>query len=348
MKWNILALLALVSILPHPAVAQEEPLCIEPGTDLWTTGGTGSSVIQSFPPGFFCPFSPALDLDIQLRGEPLLPGTALGSTDTVVERFEPLCLQIGESGETLVAVRALCLKGTTDIAIPNCGTWQVVATTGSSDDPERQIEEIQSGEVVSPLNITRTHDSGGTFTSSLLVSARLVFTQGSTSREAETVVQFDDVTGTWATSPGDGGLQVGDFDLDTTCGNVPVLASLPGNGNGFHPGWDSSVSPTVAVPVAHRGDDERHKVQPVPPADPCPPEVVQLLGDTRQEESVSAELGFQVLSIDGGISTSSGDRVGILVPCRIATEEAEQVIVPEGNVRSILTVRPVITGSASQ
>lgn len=350
MRWIfalVFVLVALVSALvATPAVAQNP--CIPPGIDLWTTGGTGSSVLQSFPAGFFCPSSPALTLDIQLRGEPLLPGTEIGDTDTVVQRLDEVCVDVGGEGETLIVVRALCLRETAPISIPGCGTWQVTATTASTDDPELQIAEIEEGSVVSPMRITRTHENGGTFTSSLLVRARLTFTQGAASRQAETEVQFEEVTGTWASAPGAGGIVIGGLDLNTLCGGVEVIVpDLPGNDGGFHPGWDSSVTPTVPESVAHRGSDENHFVRPIPPPDPCSPEVVELLGAAQEQEAISNVLGFRVFSIDGQKQTSLGRRVGILVPCRVATEAEDLIVVPEKDIRHVLTVQPS-TGTVGQ
>ena len=88
-------------------------------------------------------------------------------------------------------------------------------------------------------------------------------------------------------------------------------------------------------------------MRPIPPSDPCSTDVVELLGAAQEEKNLSAEMGFKVFSINGQEQTSSGQRVGILLPCRVSNEFEEMIVVPEEDVRHVLTVQPS-TGSVGQ
>jgi hypothetical protein len=141
------------------------------GTDVWVTQpGTSHQDFNPnpIPPDFFAPGSQPFSGIIHFNGDPLGP---FGPVDTIVERlaFAPLpgC---GSEVTIPIEIVALSLTSVNPITITNNlgppTQWDVRVTL-SSNTPQ------QPGN----MTIRKTHPNGGTFSSTLFVQAKFIFTE---------------------------------------------------------------------------------------------------------------------------------------------------------------------------
>lgn len=270
------AVLVLVSAPALSALTRTSAtlLQLDPGIDLWITASSGTSTAVTIPAGFFCPDSPSWSGTLFLAGEPLVTDrpTETGAADTVIERLDTAIFDSNGVATTRIQVRAISLTSTDIVTVNPCDgvqkSWEV---KGVQLRP-RTSEEIANGDFITELTIQRgAHGDGGTFSGTLEVPAKIVFTHGSEVRELPQDVTFlipaqSEPAPPWASAPGSGGLVVtDDVTVDVDCDGVPET-QLPGTSN-FHPGWDSSGGTTVAVSVNHDAGDHLHWVGPLPDGD---------------------------------------------------------------------------------
>jgi len=164
---SALPALLLAALVAAPAAAN-----IIAGTDVFVTQPGYSS--QDFtpnpiPPGFFAPGSDPFTGIIYFNGSPL--GGPFGPVDTIVERmaFAPLPA-CGDSFTVPIELVALSLVSVSPITVtygPNpAQTWNVRVTLSSVTMPQ------PSGS----MTIRKTHANGGTFSSTLPVQPKFIFT----------------------------------------------------------------------------------------------------------------------------------------------------------------------------
>src|SRR6185369_4086271 len=162
-RFSCLVSCAVLLAAAIPAAAQ--PITVNPGDDGWVTPSGGTSVnLAAYPTtsvfGSAVTFSPSL---VSLVGSPI-DSTNLGSTDTIVERYNSVFLpSIGSTGTTTLEIQALRLVGNT--AASNGKTYQVKVC----------LSEWHSGSL-GTMNLKLTAPNGGSFTSSFPVLPKLIFT----------------------------------------------------------------------------------------------------------------------------------------------------------------------------
>ena len=241
------------------------PSVVESGMDLWETPGGGSTFLDSdLPPGFFnlddggnsCVPSGFVTSDpvtaaMPLVGVPLTtaPSGVLGPTDTIVVRQGPADLPLpGSSAVVPIEIVALSLQSANPITVTYDGgaastQWSVRACLSSSPQTPGSMT-ITRGQCVG---------EGGTFTSSLPVLPRLVFTRispppappcsGVITLDYGTAslppIVFTTANGSWfPDSPPGMGLvaaPVPGVQVDRNC-DGSVETSLPATSANFHPG----------------------------------------------------------------------------------------------------------------
>jgi hypothetical protein len=150
---------------------------IEPGVDLWTTP-PGSTFDNHFsdvpiPAGFFDPGSEPFTGIINFQGAPLTtdPLGALGSTDAVVLRRDRAAMLLDGPPETVPI----------EIVALNLVSIQPITVTYQSSPPElwdvRVTLSSQQPQQLGQMTITKDCCNGGTFTSTLPVTPKFIFTR---------------------------------------------------------------------------------------------------------------------------------------------------------------------------
>lgn len=161
--------LGVLGLLTTTARVEADPLTISAGDDLLVTNA--GTLLGTIHADFFGPGSDPFT-DVLLVGVPLSPGD-FGDADTIVRRKDPLdfvdisavALQVPIEIIALNLVNAVPIFVTFDGGqFPEEWNLRVCLTTGVSQPP-------------STMDITRTHENGGTFTSELHVTATLIATK---------------------------------------------------------------------------------------------------------------------------------------------------------------------------
>jgi hypothetical protein len=178
-----------------------------PGIDLWVTPGTGISTEDfadnPIPAGFFDPGSDPFTGIITWQGSPLpnLGGPSLGPTDTVVSRPVTAELPIVGSQDTIpIEIVALNLVSVQPITVTYNGgqnpeSWNVAACLSATAQSQ------------GTMTISRDCDNGGTFSSTLPVRPKLIFTRASPpairtlDQGAAGEIQFATTGGRWLYNP---------------------------------------------------------------------------------------------------------------------------------------------------
>ena len=163
----VLPVLLLAALVAAPAAAN-----INAGTDVFVTQPGYS--YQDFtpnpiPPGFFGPGSDPFTGTIYLNGSPLGP---FGPVDTIVERLGlaplPGC---GSEATVPIELVALSLVSVNPITVTYginpSQQWNVQVTLSSVTMPQPQGN----------MTIRKTHANGGTFSSTLFVQPKFIFTK---------------------------------------------------------------------------------------------------------------------------------------------------------------------------
>jgi hypothetical protein len=166
-----LAVAVLATLVPAAALAG----LIAPGVDLFKTPGNGSTY-QSFdsnpiPADFFGPGSDPFTGTVYFTGQPLAPTSALGPTDTVVER----------TGGTTTVCGGPQVDVPIEIVALSLVSVQPITVTYGGGSPE--LWDVRVGvsslgpQVPGTMTLTQTDPIGGTFSATLPVQPRLVFTR---------------------------------------------------------------------------------------------------------------------------------------------------------------------------
>jgi hypothetical protein len=210
---------------------------ILPGIDLWmtTAGGTAYWDFSAapLPADFFGPGSDPFDGRIYLKGTPLpnlLSPPSIHPADTVVERLGPASLPaVGTSDTISIEIRALSLVSIAPIQVTYSGInpepWQVEVMLSSS-----------LSQTVGRMTINHDCTAGGTFSATLPVQPRFIFT-----RLSDSVVREHDNTDLARTLTVPNGRWV-----HTPSPVFSVTTALPGavtdgDGDGV---WDDPLPPT--------------------------------------------------------------------------------------------------------
>jgi hypothetical protein len=166
-RWAVTLALLLAALAPAPAAA------VSAGVDLFVSQPGHSH--QDFtpnpiPPGFFAPGSLPFDGIIYFNGDPL--GGPFGQVDTIVERLFPTpVLACGQDFIVPIEIVALSLVSAQPITVNfNAAPdqlWNVRVTLSSITMPQPQGN----------MTIRKTHPNGGTFSSTLYVQPKFIFTQ---------------------------------------------------------------------------------------------------------------------------------------------------------------------------
>jgi hypothetical protein len=203
---------------------------VPPGLDLFTTPGVpaGTTVSNTsadfsstpIPAGFFCPTSPAYGGTAYFKGDPFNSiDFRWKLTDTIVRRLDVANLPNNGSSDIVpIEIVALSLVSIQPITVNCPGTdnvWNVkVCLSSVAAQPQGS------------MTIQRTDNEGGTFTSSLPVYARFLFTNPTTFIVKEfdagnlpSPVLFSTVSGVWS------------YDAPASMGVVTVPAGLNIDGN---------------------------------------------------------------------------------------------------------------------
>ncbi len=250
-----------------------------PGIDMFVTPGGATNVdftTMPIPANFFDPGSNPFADDVPLIGAPLTtsPANAVTPVDTIVERLAPAAVLpvCGASDTIPIEIRGLSLR--------SVGPITVSYNTGTENWDMAVFLSAVAPQVPGSMTISHDCSAGGTFTASLPVIPRLVFTRQSDAavRVLDTGLNMFTLTttnGHWlhsdpfigitTTGPG---LQV---DRDGNGGADPPM--LPGSSNFFAGlrGMPCSCSeePTTFFgrETFEEAPEERHGV--LPPAPNC-------------------------------------------------------------------------------
>jgi len=169
--WKVFMVLLGASLVPL-AKGDDVPK----GSDMFVTLDDGSTFIDfgdpdapAIPADFFGPGSVAFTELVPLKGAPLVCTVPCAGVDTIVERLATAVLPaLGSSAMVPVQIRALHLESTSPITV-----------TFSSGGPSTYDVEVFLSEVcpqgIGSMTINHEYPDGGTFTSELPVTAKVVF-----------------------------------------------------------------------------------------------------------------------------------------------------------------------------
>lgn len=268
-------------VVAEPAAADD----VLTGIDLLTTGPGEASTPLNLPAGFFDfgsePFIDTVALDGRALDQ--ITGDPIGATDTIVERLADASgLTCGNPAVIPIELVALRLHGEIEVNY----------TSGAREIWDIEVCRSSSSPSTGTMSIEHTCGEGGTFSSTLTVIPRLIFT-----RSSDGVQRFldpaDSVTltaaGSWVHDAQGQAATVGPgIQVDGDCDSV-ADAALPGTTN-FFPGFaagacdtcsqvgqgvpppaQSPTPPLTKDPVGHFADNHVHTVAPPPPPPPPPP-----------------------------------------------------------------------------
>jgi hypothetical protein len=226
---------------------------VNPGIDLFSTPGTGSTY-QDFrempiPADFFDPGSDPFSSTIAFKGSPLNPGV-LGPTDTIVKRNGATPLEPGGTATVETEIVALSLVSVSPILVTYSQSyeiWDVKACLSATMPQARGSMTITAG---------GCPGQGGTFSSTLFVMPRLVFTRQSdqATRILELPLGFPPIefhtdNGSWAETP-DPTLPViqvpPGLTVDGNC-DGSLDAPLPGTSTNFFAGVGGGECPPTSL-----------------------------------------------------------------------------------------------------
>ena len=222
---------------------------VAPGDDGWATAPGDATAdfanpCPNIPAGFFGPGSPAVGPTIVFGGEPLAtaPAGALGETDTIVRRLaSTVALDVGDSDTVPIEIVALHLRSTAPVLVPGFGSWDVEACLSAT-----------TAQTTSSMTITRVCDDGGTYSGTVNVTARLIFTRVG----AGTIVVMDPAplkafatACNWVIPFGPGGFDPDAFGLQA----LPPGIGIDGDCDGTFDGLTIGDSPTFRAGIVACG-----------------------------------------------------------------------------------------------
>lgn len=275
-RLSALVVVALACLVARTPV---EAADVQPGIDMFVTPPGATDVDFSsmpIPPGFFDPGSNAFAGDVPLQGAPLTtaPPNVVTPVDTIVERLAPAAvLPICGSDDTIpIIIRGLSLRSVAPIT--------VTYMTGTEFWDVEVFLSAVAPQTVGSMTIRHDCSAGGTFTASLPVTPRLVFTRQSDSavRVLDTglnVFTLTTVNGHWLHADPFLGIMTtpGGFQVDTDGDGSADPPVLPGTSN-FFPGLRGVPCSCTQEPTTFFGretleqaPEDRHGV--LPPAPNC-------------------------------------------------------------------------------
>ena len=222
---------------------------VAPGIDLFTTP-SGGATSQDFsadpiPAGFFGPGSDPFAGNIVLRGVPIAPASPLGPTDVIVQRKAAAILpNPGDATTVPIEIVALSLVSSNPITVSYNGgltpePWNVSVCLSSASPQPQGSMTIRT--------VPCACSEGGTFSSTLPVLPKLVFTRVSPPATvtmdygamAKVPIQYQTPTGHWLPNdPGGMGLLSvpAGLSVDHDCNSgTAAKTNLPPTTN-FHAG----------------------------------------------------------------------------------------------------------------
>jgi hypothetical protein len=259
---------AALALLAAPVAAGT----IAAGIDVWNTPDDGNTYVDftqnPIPAGYFCTGAGAYAQQIPVKGSPIVtnPANALGSSDTIVQRTTDATFS-GLTATTTIQVAAVNLIQHAPITV-NCGsagnqTFNVAVNLNPSPPAGTQTQTSMS------ITESDSTGAGGTFSATVVVPALVTFTNTSTGAKltpVSDVVTLQVSNGSWAATPGTGGVTYSNSLLIDSTGSGTASTSVPGTSSNFAAGWSKSCSPSCPVKISHQGP---HPTWPQPPPPPC-------------------------------------------------------------------------------
>jgi hypothetical protein len=255
--WKALVFISLL-LAALPIAAQD---VVSGGDDGWTTPGGGQTQVNlgSFPVRRFLGADPVSN-SVSLKGKPLDQAN-LGSIDTLISRPSSITLTNG-TGSGDMRIEALSLESESD----------VVLTDGRHFKLRVCLSRFDSS--TGTATLTRSNSDGGTFSSSLPVLPKLIFTPTA----GGSAVVIDCGTGVcsemkmsssnngWVNTGGSGNfdpVKAGETPIrsgiavDGDCDGVKDNYTTVGKGTGqtFHAGFSAQAPSFPPVSVGERHED---------------------------------------------------------------------------------------------
>lgn len=255
--WRALVFLASI-LVALPAAAQD---VVSGGDDGWTTPGGGQTQVNlsSFPVRRFLGADPVSNT-VSLKGKPLDQAN-LGSIDTLISRPSNITLS-GGTGSGSLRIEALSLESESNVTLTDGRTFKLRVCLSRFDSSAGTI------------TLTRANSDGGTFSSSLPVLPKLIFTPTA----GGSPVVIDCGTGVcsemlmasgnsgWVNTGGSGNfnpatagvtpIKAG-VNVDGDCDGVKDNYTTVGKGTGktFHAGFAAQAPTFPPVTVGERHED---------------------------------------------------------------------------------------------
>ena len=288
------------------------------GDDGWKTPGGGATTVDlsGFPvAGAFGPGATFPNPVVSLIGKPLNKANGSGTIapiDTIISRLCPAWLNIGTSFKVAVELLALSVRSEQPVVVVdgngNASSWNL----------EVCDTDLRNNQPKGSMTIHLTAPDGGTFSSSIPVLPKFIFTATDGSGQQVIVdcgaglcnpVTLSSVGSAWALEGGPGGFVSpspkvpAGVDLRGCCTDLASNVVRTRGSTNFAPGYDGTAPGFPPDRVAHIHPFTEHPVDPPPPPPPpCDDEPVE---DAEPLRNVQA---------DGTVIDAEP------VPCRRTTE----------------------------
>jgi hypothetical protein len=242
--------IAVLALVAAPAFALLEPV-IDNGSDIWQTRPDGTSFVKfeadPLPADFFCTGSQPFAGRIVMGGVPLAtePASALGPTDTIVQRLDDAVFDENGVAVSRLQVKAIQLRSAQPFR-NSCGAFEVRVSLAEGEQP------------IGEMRIVRQGAGFGYYESDVALNVKISFTpidhQGQT-LEVVRHVDFPANRNYWTSRPGEGGVQYDGFVRVDTDANGQADTFIPGTSRNFAPGW---ARPEESIGILRRGAASEH------------------------------------------------------------------------------------------
>jgi hypothetical protein len=245
----------MLALAALPAAALER--VIPNGIDLWQTSSDGSTFVDfannPIPAGFFCANSEPFTGRVGFKGVPVAADTALGATDTIVQRLDDAVFNKQGVAFTRIQMRSLNMVS--------------IAPVKTSCGPFRAKVSLAGDQPITRMRIIREGESGGRFEAPIWVNAKISFVpvRGRSNEPLELLkeVRFPPLPNQrWAATPGPMAVEKAGFVIVDTDGDGATDTFLPGTTPNFTVGRGamSSKLQQQCFTDCHIVDDEGHCV----------------------------------------------------------------------------------------